>query len=330
MFFADPASTENLRTKDPVVIRFRDRYWMYYTIWLAPQVTGIGIATSENLLDWTPVARLPLEGPLEREGVAAPGAIVLNGRVHLFYQSYSIRNFHGSAILHAWSDDGVNFTRDTSNPVASARDAAGRAFPWCSGRAIDPEVAIVGDRLFLYYATRDPQGRVQMLGAASAPLDPQGDFSRERWSPLTPDASLLRPRVPTPLDPPDLDLAWEGDCIEAATILKHNGLYYMFYAGNYNQRPQQIGVAVSEDGLRFRRLNQGRPILPNGAPGSWNHGESGHPGVFRAPDGHVRLFFQGCNTKLTPPLDWHLSSVRLRWQTIPGEPDLPLPDFSQE
>lgn len=330
MFFADPASTESRRTKDPVVVRFLDRYWMYYTIWLAPQVTGIGIATSDNLLDWTPVAKLPLEGSLEAEGIAAPGAIVLNGRVHLFYQTYSMRDFHGSAILHAWSEDGVHFTRDTTNPVVRPRHPDGRAYPWCSGRAIDAEAAVIGDRLFLYYATRDPSGRVQMMGASAAPLDGRGDFSRERWTTLTPDGPLLRPRTPTPLDPPDLDLAWEGDCVEAASLLEHGGRFYLFYAGNYNQRPQQIGVAVSDDGIRFRRLNGGRPILTNGAPGSWNHGESGHPGVFRAPDGQIRLFFQGCNIALTPPLDWHLSSVALRWHVVPGEPDLPLPDFSKE
>lgn len=330
MFFADPASTESGRTKDPVVVRFLDRYWMYYTIWRSPHVTGVGMATSDNLLDWTPLPPLPLVGSLESEGIAAPGAIVLNGRLHLFYQSYSMRDFHGSAILHAWSDDGLHFHRNPTNPIYRPRAADGAAYPWCSGRAIDPEVVVLNDRLFLYYATRDPSGRVQMLGAASAPLDSAGNFSRDRWTTLTPDEALLRPRTPTPLDPPGLDLSWEGDCIEAASILSHEGLHYLFYAGNYNQRPQQIGVAVSDDGLRFRRLNHGRPILTHGAPGTWNHGESGHPGVFRAADGHVRLFFQGCNTSLTPPLDWHLSSVRLRWQAVPGDVPLPLPDFSPE
>ncbi|MCU0792803.1 MAG: hypothetical protein MUE42_08145 [Opitutaceae bacterium] len=241
-----------------------------------------------------------------------------------------MRDFHGSAILHAWSDDGIHFTRDATNPVYRPRHSDGTAYDWCSGRAIDPEVAVIGGHLFLYYATRDPSGRVQMLGAASAPLDPSGNFSRERWTSLTPDGPLLRPGTPNPLDPPDLDLAWEGDCIEAASLLLHEGRHYLFYGGNYNQRPQQIGVAVSDDGLNFRRLNRGQPILTHGAPGTWNHGESGHPGVFRAADGHVRLFFQGCNTALTPPLDWHLSSVRLRWQTSPGQPALPLPDFSAE
>lgn len=325
MMFSDPASTENRRTKDPSVVRFRGRYRLFYTVWLSPSVTGIGVAAGDDLEHWTPTAILPLEGPLEADGIAAPGAVVLGDRLHLFYQTYSQRDFHGAAILHAWSDDGIHFTRDPSNPVVSPRHHGGSPYFWCSGRAIDAEAAVIGDSLFLYYATRDPEGRVQMLGASSAPLSASGDYSRDRWTTLTPGAPLLRPGMPTPLDDPGLDLAWEGDCIEAPAVMIHNGLIYLFYGGNFNLGPQQIGVAVSADGVRFRRLNRGQPILPNGEPGSWNHGESGHPAVLGAPDGTAHLFFQGCNPLLDPPLDWRLSSVPLAWHPQPPAPDLPLP-----
>lgn len=309
------------------MVRFRDRHWLYYTIWLAPAVTGIGIATSKDLDHWTPVDVLPLEGPNEAEGIAAPGAIVLGGRIHLFYQSYSVRDFHGAAILHAWSGDGIHFHRDPSNPIVRPRHEDGAPFGWCSGRAIDAEAAVIGDRLFLYYATRDPSGREQMIGAAAAPLSPSGDYSRARWTSLTPGAPMLRPGAPTELDDPGLDLAWEGECIEAPAVTVRDGRIYMFYGGNYNLGPQQIGVAVSDDGLRFRRLNNGQPVLTHGAPGAWNHGESGHPAVFRGDDGTTHLFFQGCNPALTPPLDWHLSRVPIAWRRQSGAPDMPVPDW---
>lgn len=325
MFFSDPASVEHGRTKDPSVVHFQGSYWIYYTIWLAPSVTGIGIAKSDNLADWSPVAVLPLEGKLEEEGIAAPGAVVLGDTVHLFYQTYSMRDFNGAAILHAWSRDGIHFTRDASNPVVAPRDENGAPYPWCSGRAIDAEAFVHDDQLLLYYATRDPSGRVQMLGASSAPLSGSGDYSRACWTTRTPAGPLLRPGQSAALDPGGLDLAWEGDCIEAPALITHRNHVYLFYGGNYNLGPQQIGVAVSRDGINFWRLNSGQPILHNGLPGTWNHGESGHPCVFRSPDGTTRLFFQGCNPLLNPPLDWHLSSVEISWHAQPSGPDLPLP-----
>ena len=48
------------------------------------------------------------------------------------------------AICHAWSTDGINFERDASNPIFAPEPAA-----WTCGRAIDAEVALVGDRYLM-------------------------------------------------------------------------------------------------------------------------------------------------------------------------------------
>ena len=84
----------------------------------------------------------------------------------------------------------------------------------------------------------------------------------------------------------------------------------MFYAGAYNNAPQQIGVAVSDDGVRWQRVFN-EPFLPNGKPGEWNSSESGHPGVFAAPDGRVYLFFQGNKDN---GRTWYLSKVEVVWK----------------
>ena len=70
-------------------------------------------------------------------------------------------------------------------------------------------------------------------------------------------------------------------------------------AGGYNNEPQQIGAAASDDGVRFTRLFQ-EPFLPNGPPGSWNSSESGHPYLFQDDDGQDYLFYQGNNDKGRP------------------------------
>ena len=154
----------------------------------------------------------------------------------------------------------------------------------------------VGDKLLLYFATRDPAMKVQMIGVAGADL--KSDFSRSAWKQLS-DGPILKPELP-----------WERNCIEAPTVCRHGDALFMFYAGAYNNEPQQIGCATSQDGLHWTRLFQ-EPLLPNGQPGEWNSSESGHPGIFTDDDGQTSLFYQGNNDK---GRTWFLSRVKIDWK----------------
>lgn len=138
---------------------------------LAANMWTIGIAASSDMTHWQKVGELLPGGDYDKKGLAAPGARVLNGRIHLFYQTYG--NEAGDSICHATSDDGVNFSRDASNPIFHPSGS------WTVGRAIDAEVFPIGDRLMLYFATRDPAFVIQKIGLASAPLN--SDFARDKW-----------------------------------------------------------------------------------------------------------------------------------------------------
>ena len=291
MMFADTASGKPF-SKDPAVVRFAGRYWLYYSLTpykgKAHKGWSIGVAASDDLRRWKKVGEIAPRGAVEANGFCAPGAIVLGGRVHLFYQTYG--NGRNDAICHATSADGLHFRRDASNPVLRPRGA------WTCGRAIDADVIAFKGRLLMYWATRDPKMKVQMLGVSAAPLD--SDFSREKWAQLC-TSPILKPELP-----------WEGRCIEAAAACVRDGKVYMFYAGNYNNGPQQIGLAVSDDGVRFRRVSK-RPFLPNGRPGEWNASESGHPYLFQDDDGRHYLFFQGNKTR---GKTWYLSMTPVAWK----------------
>jgi sucrose-6-phosphate hydrolase SacC (GH32 family) len=291
MFFADSRRRPNF-SKDPAVVRFHDRYLLYYSIppygdGRTDDGWGIGIAESHDLDHWQPIGALASDGLYEKKGFCAPGAIVLNGRVHLFYQTYG--NGRHDAICHASSSDGLSFERNPGNPIFKASGT------WNCGRAIDADVIINGDQLLLYWATRDPSFKQQFLGVAAAPL--ASSFGPDDWRQLC-DQSILRPELP-----------WEGDCIEGPALFRHQGVLHMFYAGAYNNWPQQIGCARSEDGLHWQRLSD-QPVLPNGAPGTWNACESGHPFAFTDDDGSVHLFYQGNNDM---GKTWYLSRLRMHW-----------------
>lgn len=300
MMYGDTSRQGVPFAKDPHVVHLAGRYLMYYSI---PPAKGdksggwnIGIAESHDLVHWDKVGEItPQPGAdYERNGLCAPGALVRDGVVHLFYQTYG--NGRRDAVCHATSRDGLHFERDATNPVFAPTGA------WTCGRAIDAEVCLFRGTYYLYFATRDPDFKVQQIGVATAPADT--DFSRGQWTQAA-DSSVLAPTLP-----------WERKCIEAPSIAVRGKRMYMFYAGGYNNEPQQIGVAVSRDGLHWERLSD-EPFLPNGGPGEWNESESGHPHLFTDIDGRTYLFYQGNRTR---GRDWYLSQRRVTWHH--GKPRL--------
>lgn len=273
MLYRSPVADGRSFAKDPCVVRFHGVAYLYYSTLQTGDESDawqIGIARSNDLEHWERCGSVKAEQPAECKGICAPGAIVLNDQVHLFFQSYG--QFPKDYICHAVSDDGIHFTHDASNPIIQPTG------DWNIGRAIDADVTVFHDRLYLYWATRDPKGEIQMLGVSSA--DVQSDFSRNAWRQDC-DASILKPELP-----------WEQKCIEAPAAITLNDKVYLFYAGAYNCSPQQISCAVSEDGVHFTRLSE-QPLLTNGPEGVWNASESGHPYVFTDDDGSIHLFYQG-------------------------------------
>jgi predicted GH43/DUF377 family glycosyl hydrolase len=293
MMFTDSSGSGPRLAKDPYVLKYKGRYLMYFSIRKIADAEhsmdgwAIGIAESRDLNNWKKIGEINPSEAYEKNGVCAPGAIIKDGRIHLFYQTYG--NGPKDAICHAVSDDGTTFIRDASNPIFNP------AGSWTNGRAIDAEVIFFKNKYFLYFATRDPEGKIQLQGVATAPAST--DFSRKDWKQAT-DSSILKPV-----------LDWEGACVEGASVIQRGNRLYMFYAGNYNNAPQQIGLAVSTDGIQWKRVSE-KPFLSNGKPGEWNSSESGHPDIFKDDNGKTYLFYQGNNDK---GKSWYLSNLPIGW-----------------
>jgi predicted GH43/DUF377 family glycosyl hydrolase len=292
MLFTDDRFADNF-AKDPSVVKFRGEYFLYHSVppWKDIEGWSVAVARSKDLENWEQAARIPLTQECEKNGIAAPGAIVLNDAVHIFYQTYG--NGANDAICHAVSHDGVNFIKDESNPVYKPEAT------WCCGRAIDADVCVFGGKLLMYFATRDHAMKVQKIGCAEAELD--SDFSRGSWH-TSAARSLIIP-----------EFRWEGECTEAPACIVNDGRIYLFYGGSYNCTPQQIGCAISKDGLYFEKISD-KPFLTNGEKGSWNQDESGHPCAF-ADGSDAYLFYQGTNDK---GKTWYITKKKLEF--IDGVP----------
>lgn len=293
----DAAGLAKPFAKDPSVILLGDRFLMYYSI-CGPSTNGspgstnwsMGIAQSYDLISWTKVGEIKSNPAysFESKGICAPCAKVINGKVHLFYQTYG--NGASDAICHAYSTDGINFVRNSTNPIFRPTGS------WNCGRAIDAELFHYGNKYFLYFATRDPAYVKQITGVATAP-DTTTTFNKSVWTQAC-TAPIVIP-----------EYSWEGNCTEGPSIILRNGKMYMFYAGNYNNAPQQIGVAVSTDGLAWTKLSTD-PFLKNGLAGEWNKSESGHPGIFDLDGDRSFLFYQGNNDG---GKTWFLSQIEVYW-----------------
>lgn len=280
-------------SKDPTVIKFDGRYLMYFSLppnqhEKKPYGWIIGIAESMDLVNWKTIAELPPMQDCDAKGLCAPCARVWDDKVHLFYQTYG--NGKNDAICYASSKDGITFTPHPENPIFRPQGE------YTSGRAIDADAFIFKDKLFLYAATRDADMKIQKLVVATA--DPKSDLGPKCWT-MPVNDSIFWP-----------ELSWETACIEASTVCQRGDSLIMFYAGGYNNDPQQIGVARSEDGVNWTRL-WSVPFIPNGPKGSWNFSESGHPGVFVDDDGKTYLFYQGNPDN---GRSWYLSQVEIDWK----------------
>ncbi len=107
MMFGDSFRDGIPFAKDPYVISFGGRYLMYYSVYGytdkagIPHGWGLGIAESKDLTNWKRIGEVntDLEATYEDKGFAAPCALVIDGKVNLFYQTYGNRT--KDAICHA-------------------------------------------------------------------------------------------------------------------------------------------------------------------------------------------------------------------------------------
>ena len=91
--------------------------------------------------------------------------------------------------------------------------------------------------------------------------------------------------------------AWDRDCVHNPAILKVDGVYYLYYMGNYgngefwdHRNHQRVGVAWSDNPLGpFKRLDQ--PVVGI-TPGRYDSLMTSNPTVCIGPDSRIYMMYK--------------------------------------
>lgn len=196
---------------------------------------------------------------------------------------------------------------------------------WSNGKYWAPEISYDGRRFFVYYVAQHKGGPltigVATAAAAAGPYEDHGPLvgqsagsidptpvygdDGERYLMWKEDGNSVG--LPTtlwiqPLSEDGLrltgqarailtnDAAWEGHVIEAPSVIKRDGLYYLFYSGNAccgRNCKYAVGVARATSPLGPWQKFSGNPILKGNA--QWRC--PGHGSVVDTKDGRTYFLY---------------------------------------
>jgi uncharacterized repeat protein (TIGR01451 family) len=134
----------------PSVIFEGGLYKMWYSGYDSDGVARIGYATSSDGVAWTksgdnPVLDVGASGSWEDEDVLGPTVIKEGGSYHMWYRGYDGLT---ARIGHAASSDGVNWAKDSANPVLDI----GPPGDWDWLQIYSPNVVAYNDVHLLWYS----------------------------------------------------------------------------------------------------------------------------------------------------------------------------------
>ena len=224
---------------------------------------------SDDLEDWRIAGSAFTRPPRwARTGLWAPELTRLNGGYAIFYSALPKRRYG------AWYCLGVATAPAAAGPY---RDS-GRPLR-CSRRgSIDP------------HPVRDERGRLHLLWKEDG-----NEFGRSTpilAQRLSEDGRRLRGRPHALIREGD---PWEGHVVEAPTVMRSGGWFYLLYSANLcctERCAYAVGVARSPTLLGRWRKFSGNPILRGG--NGWRC--PGHTSVVTDPDGGARVLFHAYRT----------------------------------
>jgi predicted GH43/DUF377 family glycosyl hydrolase len=269
-----PGAWDSVDVLNPAVIIKDGTYYAFYSGYDG-KVWRTGLATSSDGAIWkkyekNPVLDLSPSG-FDSVYIAANGdTIVIDGKFYHFYQGTdpASRTTIGLAV----SEDGVNFAKHSARPVLDV----GPPGSWDEKAVADPNVVRHSDYLYLFYTGMNAVD-VQRLGVARSK-----------------DGLVWEKYAGNPI----VDVGSVGSFDENGTgepaVIYEAPYFYMLYTGRRADEERNLGLAISLDGVAWRKVSFDGLIKQDQRSG-WNSKVICDPSIVRMPNGDLRVFFGGGN-----------------------------------
>lgn len=215
---------------NPSIVKFNNMFFNYYSGYNG-EIWQTGLATSENGQDWKKYEHNPIislsEDGFDSSYIAANGhSIIIEDAVYYYYQGTDQKGV--TSIGLAVSQDGYNFEK--KGKVLSGD------LDWCETAVADPYVVGVDGLYYMYFLGQNALG-VQRLGIA---------YSMD---------GLSWTKYPYPI----MDVGGVGTFDEKGlgepSIYYNAPYFYMLYTGRRTDEYRNIGLAISLDGINWKKMS---------------------------------------------------------------------------
>ena len=225
----------------------------------APICSVTKYASNPVLTDGTP-------GSWDDEGIWHPSVLLEGSTYKMWYAGYDDTNLNQIGL--ATSPDGYAWTKEGSNPVLHV----GAPGSWEENGVSRPKVILDGSTYKMWYTGVDSSGVIQVGYATS------------------PDGISWTKHPGNPVLAVGAASSWEDEDVTGPTVLKDNGTYQMWYAGNAGSM-FRIGHATSIDGIAWIK-DPANPVLDVGGVGEWDWLGIYSPDVVKVGDSY-KLWYSG-------------------------------------
>jgi len=256
----DPALFDSSRVECPMVVRWNNRWLMFYTA--IKQTRGkadstIGMAVSDDLVHWRDrrqVLRRGAEGAFDHGGISGPFVWSEGDELKMVYIGFPQLGYESRPGRHgvAFSRDGITWEKAESNPVHDV----GSKGTWNDACLYKTFVMKHDGRYWMFYNAYGTRDRCEQIGLATSP-------DLRRWA-EHPDNPLLRRGDPEK----DRDHRIIGDPWIMRRIMRQGDIWEMYYFAFDGEHAREH-LATSKDLIHWSKSPH-NPIMDAGRAGSYD------------------------------------------------------------